>query len=122
MFIYEDVQGRFMSPDIYARLYCKCGDHFQSQVVDILEKKGCMTEWFRKQGDQLPDYKSLPPALKEEMDHQDITDQAQRCEIQKRLTSAKIDLEIQQQRHSTNMIHSKEQADLDIRNVERSND
>jgi hypothetical protein len=121
-FVYEDAQGRFMSPDVYAKLYCKCGGHFQSQLVDLLEKKGCMTKWFRKQGDQLADCRGLPPALKEEMDRQDIADQAERREIQRRLTSAKIDLEIKQQRHLANMSQSKEQADLDMRNTQRAND
>lgn len=119
VFIYEDEQGRFMSPDVYVERYCRNADPL---LIDILRKKGCKRKWFTKRGDQLPNCEGLPPALEEMQNRQDLADQEEQRAIKRREERAKVDLKIQQEQHEASMMQSKEQTDLALHNAQRTND
>lgn len=120
-FLFKDEQGRYMSPDIYAKRYCRSGEINQSQLIALLAEK-CKTKWFTKASPQLADYQGLPPALEAIQKQQDLADQAEQREIERRQRSAKADLEISEKHHRATMIQSKEQADLSLFNTQRMND
>jgi hypothetical protein len=114
--IYEDEQGSFMSPAIYAQRYCKSGEYNQSGLIRLPKEKRCKEEWFITLGNQLVEPRGLPPALKVAMAKQDLADQAEERAIRRCKQSAKIELEFQQESHRTNIMQSKEQANLVLLN------
>ena len=120
-FLYQDSQGRFMSPDIYAQRYCRSDDHYKSQLIAVLESK-CKTKWFTKTGVQLSDCKGLPRELEEMKREQDLADQLEQRAVQRRQRSADMELQISQQHHRNNMLQSKQQVDLNFANLQRLND
>ncbi|KAJ4305134.1 hypothetical protein N0V90_000664 [Kalmusia sp. IMI 367209] len=122
LFLYEDSQQRYMSPDEYVKQYCKLGDRVRLLLVELLVQKGCKEKWFTKRGDQPAGYKGLPPALKEEMERQDLADQAEQHEIKRRKQTAQVERDIQKGHHMASMIQSKERADLELFNTQRHND
>jgi hypothetical protein len=122
VFLYEDAQQRFLSPDVYVGQYCKTDKRTKSLLVDLLQRKGCKSKWYTKRGDQPPDCKGLPPALKEAMDRQSLADQAEKRESQRRHRTAQVEMQIKQQHYQADMIQNKERADLELFNTQRHND
>lgn len=122
VFLYEDSQKRLLSPDVYVKQHCKHNDHGKKLLVTLLEQKSCKEKWFTKRGQQLADCKGLPPALEAEMARQNLADQAEQRENQRRQQKANMEHEIAQKQHDTNMRHGKERADLQLYNKQRQND
>ena len=120
-FIYQDSQGRFMSPDIYAQRYCRSDNHYKSQLVAMLKSK-CKTKWFTKTGVQLNDCEGLPRELEEMKRKQDLADQVEQRTIQRRQRIADVERQISQQQHRNNLLQSREQVDLNLFNAQRLND
>jgi hypothetical protein len=122
VFLYKDSQNRFLSPDVYVEQYCRLDNRVKSVLVDLLHQKGCKSKWFSKRGAQLPDCKGLPLALKEAMDRQDLADQAEQRENQRRHRTAQVELQIKEEHYRTDMVQNKERADLELFNAQRQND
>ncbi|KAF2013540.1 hypothetical protein BU24DRAFT_424540 [Aaosphaeria arxii CBS 175.79] len=70
LFIYEDAQGIFMSPDFYVRQYSKHTEDIKSSLVTLLRNSGCKEKWFVMGHRQVPRPRGLPPLLKEATERQ----------------------------------------------------
>lgn len=115
MFLFEDVEGRYMSPDVYIQQHVDSTEQTKQELLRLLAGVSCKSKWFRKKGAQPAGYKGLPPDLLKVMERADLEDQAEARAIQRRLESARIDQEIRQRQHELTTVHTEQEASQRLR-------